>query len=481
MIEDIIGQVYDQDRTLGTCFLVNERYAFTAKHVTDKKENSTYNNIVTCKFKVIDKKISANIIYNDNENDFVILKLSEEVTSKFYRISREVVEVEDKYDSCGYYTMDEDSIKFKGEVIEEIEKSRYKIDIKNQVECARWQGVSGAPVIIENCILGMVLEQETGGNFMPTLEFVGMHAIIDKIMNTNPYVLNDMHIGYHPYLTERMKALSIKCREEFYISSEKKENLISHYYIFKNSKESTKRMGSILINYLHDYGVELLLDEQYENADRREKREVERVVRQRIKKVLELIKNSNHIIHMFIWILMEGGFEYPRIGSSRCILNSNVKSDIYIDETNKIKLSIANGNFDSEIINNVQECIGQLDKYIESCNSGNILFVPDQLAFESLNIINQEKIQSLFDSGNSEDIELSIVIVSVFNYDGENYADLSDNNKMRVVKKHVSSFEKEFRSYLYNTKHINKMKISWIFIPFKNINAIKEYLVNNYE
>lgn len=138
MIGDIIGQVYDEDRTLGTCFLVNERYAFSAKHVTDKRKNSKYNDLVICKFEVKAKKILANIIYNDNENDFVILKLCEEVPSKFFRISREVVEVEDKYDSGGYYTMDKDSIKFKGEVIEEIEANRYKIDIKNQVEYARW-------------------------------------------------------------------------------------------------------------------------------------------------------------------------------------------------------------------------------------------------------------------------------------------------------------------------------------------------------
>lgn len=327
----------------------------------------------------------------------------------------------------------------------------------------------------------MILDQEIGGNFMPTLEFVGMNAIIDNILNNCPYILNDIHLGYHPYLKERMKELSKECGEEFYMYSEEKENLISHYYIFKNSEQSTERMGTILINYLHDYGVELLLDEKYDNADRREKREVERIVRQRIKKVLELIKNSNHIIQMITWIFMEGTFEYPRIGSSRCLINSNIKSEVYIDETSKIRLSIANGNFDSEIMNNIQACIEELDKYIESCKNGNILFIPDQLAFESLNIINQGKIQTLFDSGRCEDIEVSVVIVSVFNYDTENYSDLSDNNKIRVVKKYVSLFEEDFRNYLNNTKHIKKTKISWIFIPFKNVNEIKEYLINNYE
>ncbi|WML34385.1 trypsin-like peptidase domain-containing protein [Clostridium sp. OS1-26] len=232
MVKNIVGRVYSKDRPLGTCFLVSEKYVFTARHILEDKVTKKIEKKVECVFSYKNQRSFGKLIYEDEENDFGILELENSIESDNYRISKYIIEKKDEWESFGYPSSSIDGVGFNGYVTEKRDNNRHEVYINNQEEGGEWTGASGSPIIIEEEIAGIALEQEKGGNIKTRLEIVSMESITDKLQVSKPEILESIDVGYHPLLKERLKCLSNDCKELFQIATAVKKEIHSNIMYF---------------------------------------------------------------------------------------------------------------------------------------------------------------------------------------------------------------------------------------------------------
>ena len=223
----------------------------------------------------------------------------------------------------------------------------------------------------------------------------------------------------------------------------------------------------------------MLLDEQLDSSNRRrEKREIERKIQKRKDKIIELIKEENQLIHILLWILIEGELCFPRIGSYIIDFEKNIPRDLYINgEDNNFNIIISNGYLDESIINNFKICIDEIESYLNGCNEKDYIFIPDKLIIESLDLIKQEKINKyMFGKEKNNEVEVSIIILIGFNYRDIFNSEIEENYKVKYLEKYIEKYEDKFIDIINKSKIVNKMKLEWIFLPFDNVENFNTYI-----
>lgn len=484
MVINIVGRIYDLgDIPLGTCFLVNEKHIFTALHnFQDKKTKEIIYSFVNCKFEYKSQASLGKLIYEDIENDFAILELNDSIESEFYRISKYVIEKKDEWESSGYPSSSIHGVNFSGQVTRKNRSNRYEVYINYQEDSGRWSGASGAPVIIEDEIAGIILEQEYGGNLKTRLEIVSIEAIIDKLKVNKPEILDRIEFGYHPLLQGRLKTLSDACKEVFHISTESKEKSIFKYHVFQDNNASINHLADILKCCIHDYGVELLLEEEYGRVGRTiDKRKVEDKIDRKKHHIKNLIINNSQLIHMLLWILIEGELEYPRIGSYIIDERNNIPRDIYLnDNNNHISILIGNGYLDESILTLFEECISEIDSNIQRNKEKKHIVIMDKLVVESLNYSIQDRINSsIFHNAGEAGISISVAILIGFNYETVFKYTFNNDEKIEYLKNYVDDYEKKFMDIIEKSNWVSKVEINWFFIPFEDVNTFNEEFKKN--
>lgn len=471
MVERIIGRLMNGAVFLGTCFLVNEEYVFTARHVL--KNNDINLNNVTCQFYIDQEDNNAVIVYEDQENDFIILKLERTVSTQFYRISQQIIESDDKLQSCAYSAQELSWINFRGHISNILYNNRCEVIIENQSYVSDWEGASGGPIIMEGYVTGFIVEQKQGGNFKPTLEIVSMYTVIRKLLLRDSEMLKRINFGYNHYLQERLNRLRDDCKSLFSIELEKKYNFSIYYHVFKESEQSNQRLSQMVIDYIHDYGVELILDEQYDACNVRNKRDIEKTIRGKVNEVINLIRNSDHVVYIIIWMLIEGVLGCPRIGS--CIYDANdVPRDIFINN-DVVSLIIGNGYLDESFMKEFSNCINQLDKYLEMIQNDRYSIIPDKLVLDSLDYKTQEKINAvIFGNDNLENIKYSITILVGFNNSNLYRFKTTSDYKINSLKKYIKEYENECMQIITNSELVKNVDINWIFIPFGDVKKFSD-------
>jgi hypothetical protein len=483
MVRNIVGRVYSNinSKPLGTCFSVSEKYVFTARHILEDKVTKILEEYVKCEFHYKNQSAYGRLIYEDKENDFAILEIENNFEGEIYRISKYIIERKDEWTSFGYPANTIAGLGFSGYVNEKRDDNRYEVYIHNQDGSGGWNGASGSPIVIEDEIAGIVLEQESGGNIKTRLEIVSMESITDKLQLYNPEILDAIEMGYHPKLKERLKCLSNDCKELFYIDTSFKDRNIFKYHVFIDNDDSIAHLANVIRSYIHDYGVELILDEQYGKARGREKiREIEYKIDCKKLHILELIKNEYQLVHILLWILIEGELGYPRIGSYILDKGNNIPRDIYINDTNgDISIIIGNGYLDKSIIGLFRNCVNEINDYIEK-NKKNIV-IKDKLVIESLSYSTQNKIKtSIFHNIGQEGISISIAILIGFDYKDVFRCELCNEEKIEYLKDHVNSYENEFMDIVQESELINNIEINWFFIPFNDVSEFNNNFKNKY-
>lgn len=478
MVRDIVGRVVYEGKSLGTCFLVNNKYIFTARHVLQDEKTKKIFNLVECNFEYGNQSLNAKLIYQDEINDFAILELENLANSEFLRISREVIEKKDEWKSAGYCNQQIDIIKFNGYINDLDSKNRYEVYIHNQEDNSEWKGVSGAPIVINNEIAGMILEEELGGNLKGRLKIVSMEVLTKKLLEVNPTILKFIDVGYHPLLQERISMLSDTCKELFETETIIKSDNKYFYHIFCEGNKSVDELANRLMYYIQDYGVELILDDQLERARRLEKRKIEDKIYKKKKHIIDLIKNNSQLSHILLWMLVEGELKYPRIASYIIDCENNIPRDIYISNDDTINIVIGNGYLDKSIINLFQECINEIDQYLNKDKNNNII-ITDELVIKSLNYYVQEKISNInLKAIINDGKRVKVAILVGFDYGTMFKDELNSSTKFEFLKAYVEGYENEFNSIIDKCKNINNVDISWFFIPFKNVQQFVDDIKN---
>ena len=96
--------------------------------------------------------------------------------------------------------------------------------------------------------------------------------------------------------------------------------------------------------------------------------------------IIDLIKNGSHLVHILIWMLLEGSGT-PRIGSYMIDISNDISRDVFIND-NKVSLIIGNGTLDKEILTSIKTSLDELT-YIKE-NISKKLFISDELVINSL-------------------------------------------------------------------------------------------------
>lgn len=468
MIEEIIGLIKYKDKKKGSCFLVNSEYVFTARHVVyDKTTGQIIKNII-CVLKNKSLNINGTVIYDDDKNDFAIVKLEKQVEGNFYRISRDVIEDGDLWKSGGYPSNSKDRLFPHGQVVINVNRE-YELEIYNEENGANWSGISGAPVIIENEIVGVVIDQEGGGNVKVVLKIASMEDITE---NMNEDLLQDIYIGYHPLLYERLERVSEGCKNIFYSSSDCWKNGEINYYIFNEGKKSITDLSDNINLLIHDYGVDLVTEDEFNRSNSLKKREIEEKINRKKKHTKNLIKENNQLVHILLWMLIEGNFKYVRIGSYIIDIDNSISRDVYFNDKDKsINIVLSSGYLDSSIVDIFQDCVDQLENYLDDNIKGKNIFIRDELVIKSLkytvqNKISSNKLKEIIEEGKS----LNIVLLVGFDYSKLLSLPESNENKLCYLKSYVDGFEGDFEKIIDRSNRVKGLNIKWVFLPFDDVN-----------
>lgn len=265
---------------LGTGFFCGENCIFTANHVVRAqlaKGVSEFN------YELSDNTVNkANKIYENEEYDIVVLETSTNCTNiNIPPIAFSVAEENDRYEIAGYPYVNEGNMDIiSGYVIREESKnptSIYKLYIDNQRENADWSGLSGAPLIIEKEISGIVL-QTVEGNTKPVILAESIEGILNVIGSDCPIILEKIKKSYSPLILNRF--------DDFF----EQLNLISNSFkidtlygpidiVALKNTEKIDDLANLVMNAVDYYGVTLTEYKNSQSEIPRTKREADKAIR----------------------------------------------------------------------------------------------------------------------------------------------------------------------------------------------------------
>ena len=170
----------------GTAFLIDKKKAVTALHcINDYSEE----NIIELEFKHLDEKkiikaIPLNIEESKDKNlDLIVLELEEEVYLKNYiRLSKEDIFINEKWVSYGYPQLEnEEGLILSGNIEGKTDSEGFDIIIKYDESLSRLNGLSGAPLIIEGELKGIIKYDRNKRNTLGALSIKYAQGIFEKL------------------------------------------------------------------------------------------------------------------------------------------------------------------------------------------------------------------------------------------------------------------------------------------------------------
>lgn len=234
-IEDITGKILEKNKVVGTGFLITPNLFITARHNVhnnvdgepDEKEVFiNFTKIGNIKGKTINLK-NAYL----KRIDIVVIKLENSVTNmkltKFFKLKNSSKNY--MFQTYGYPKEKSEGFYIEGIVISDtinsIENNDYELKIEESYYLQSYKGLSGAPILIDNFIVGMIVAEETEEN---------LHGISFKLID---FFLKE---------TNNEENILIEERELTYISTEKIKEFkekINHDSLLKYTEETFNVAG----------------------------------------------------------------------------------------------------------------------------------------------------------------------------------------------------------------------------------------------
>ncbi|MGL5568542.1 MAG: trypsin-like peptidase domain-containing protein [Cetobacterium sp.] len=170
----------------GTAFLIDKKKAITALHcINDYSEE----NIIELEFKHLDEKklikaIPLNIKESKDKNlDLIVLELEEEVYLKNYiKLSKEDIFINEKWVSYGYPQLEnEEGLILSGNIEGKTDSEGFDIIIKCDESVSKLNGFSGAPLIVEGELKGIIKYNRNKRNTLGALSIKCTQGIFEKL------------------------------------------------------------------------------------------------------------------------------------------------------------------------------------------------------------------------------------------------------------------------------------------------------------
>lgn len=494
---DIIGEIRDErnrGQLKGTCFLINSKYAVTAAHVLEGIEKIEDIHIIL-KFIEITCKVKKIIYTNYSNIDFLIFELDTEIEKEIdYSEIYVTVPIEqgEFWETTGYpedYKFDADNTDNKytylnGNINREVEyeKCDYELIIKNQKPLSDWQGLSGAPVIINNKIVGVITDEHVSKNLMNTIKIVSLQKIIEFLLDNNEKeALEVLSYKCKNLLNDRIGVFRKECEEKFLYFNNVGIDIKSDCFILK-PQYKCKDVVDLIDLFLRDYANELrdliLLEDENLMTRRKQAQIIERAANELKSQLIE----ENKISLVLLWIILEGIYDSPRLASTYSLVNENLKQDIYISNNeNGIKLLVSYSEMQEDILESIKGVLNNINKENLLGKKQERIIIWDELAINYLDFTTRLQLKEI-QSDKMENDKLEIIILYSYKSDiyCKNQYKESSKNKFLIeplIKKELDKYNDAIIKLCSQYISIKEMKINWILFPLESVKDFNQMLL----
>lgn len=480
---NIIGKLKNKNKLLGTCFLISPDYVLSAFHNIEKLDNDK----IEVEFKFINKSRKVNIVYCNKEIDFLVMKLDKSIVGIDYTPIYGWIPADtgDIWETCGYpgeYEYEEiDEEYLKGDINRIIENKIYDIELNifDQKDYTNWEGVSGAPLIVDENIVGIILKDRSS-MIKNRLKAISMNKIIDFLYkNKEKEVLLRLSYKSDNPLSKRSDSFKKECIDKFYSYRYKGIHFEVSCFILKPSY----KIGDLIDRmdlFLKDYAHSLDDISRPTGNNHTEQRIYERKIDRATEKLKKILIENNKMMLVLLWLILEGSFNTPRIAFMMSMMNPSINRDVYVDmNDNKIKLFVGYAEICEDISSSIASMINEIDSEINSENECTELFIWDSIALNYLDINSRKKIEEIMSNKNKVELDITIFV----SYDSNLYA----NQRYNLIDKNpkgieyisnieVKQIEEDIAIMANNYRNIDITSINWIMTPVDSVELLKKEL-----
>ncbi|MBU3075689.1 hypothetical protein [Clostridium estertheticum] len=491
MNNEFVCRVMNEDELLGTAFLVKKNVAFTALHTLKNFNNESI--YISFDFPVT-KKYFVKEVLKVKALDIAQILLEDDINyDSLPNISIEGIDNEDDLITYGYpnnnriyMTLDYHEKVYNG-------AADYSLMVKNEEDRARWYGISGAPLICDKLISGVILKNYGGDGLKTRLKVVSFNKIVTYLVdNKIDEVLQNIPQNFtSSQLYQRMMINKDLCQQLYICAKHRfdeiKLNINLHFMRVNNKKEiDISKYNEKIEEAMQSYSV--MLDDLYGKYTDDFATIIKRGVKinERMSKVKARLNRENTGL-IILWILSEGILNTPRVGRFLAKRGNNLyEQDLYFKrEEEKVTLVIPFVSIYEELLESIENILKSIDESI-SAQTGLVDYNSiewDGQAVGCMDYKSQMIINKILNKKYGE--KLDIEITSLIIYNTEMYDDIpevaidNDSRTSAFFKdKFLEEFKKDEKKYsemfqIYD--FINSINLNLFVIPFSAISDIDTF------
>ncbi|MEI2666116.1 Hachiman antiphage defense system protein HamA [Rossellomorea sp. LJF3] len=495
---EISAKLYADEEA--TAFLISDSIALTAKHAVDK--NIEENTGVTLQFFVEtnfeNNQVRAKVKNYNSNFDIAILELDQPCThvTIYLDISNQEVESSDDWESVGYpinWSVSDEGSEFcylKGSIYQISNLgSIYDLHLTSPYIKDEWdyglKGLSGAPLIIDGVIKGVVVYEEYSLLRTP-IKSISINKFV-QFLTDNGITTGNNFGPKSNLVNKRLNRQKIKCEDLFkkveYNSRNSEVNIsINSYHVNydDNGLAKVKHLSDYLASSIIDYAF--TLEEIHKSRNSDTNKEMFQLMK-RTNQVIEVLKESNEFGSILLWMILEGV-----IGAPKAVRRLSIKDEedniyneahIGVSSEQKLILYLGNGLLENDFktgINNSMEVLKRL------LNVQDDVYVVDDYFYEQIGESPIRQLLTGFDLSHTRDWDNVTIELNVFGgYDSKTIKEIESKklNKRAIEKFIEAQYVKEC---LENEEYIcekltqetefKHVKVNWFILPF---NTIKDF------
>ncbi|KLE15325.1 hypothetical protein [Clostridium sp. C8] len=475
----------------GTAFFIRKNIVITAAHNFKDIDLSTA--ALCIKFESPNiQELEVESVINVSDLDFVQLILKRNVSyDEFPEISVEDIDAADALTTFGYPNDHQSFIKLDYYTELTGEAADHSLMVNYEEEGARWNGISGAPLICDGYINGIVIKNNGGDGLKTRLKIVSFNKIINYLVDNDlKEALENIPQKFTTsQLYQRMINNKELCDKLYYSTKYKSDetNLDMNLHFLRINER--KRVDMYGFNsYIQDAigSYSLMLDDLYSNKqvdkyDEKIKRFI--YTSERIAKVKARMNIKENIGLIMLWILSEGILLIPRIGRFLVEREGTLfEEDLYFKRSEeRVTLVIPFVSIYEDLFESIENILKSINKSISSetdlVDYDSIEW--DGNAVSCLDYRSQVMINKVL-SGNKEQ-KVNVEITSLIIYSTDMYGNIPEviDNDSRAIKffeqKFFGDFRKDIGGYLKmipKYEFIDRIKLNLFIVPISTISDL---------
>lgn len=481
MIDNIVGYIEDENQCMiGTCFLFCDGYIITARHVIEDYITSISK--IKCIFPYINLYVKVSLEFEDEEFDFAVLQYEEknDIEIEYYELAISEAESGDNWETIGFPVKNEKNSEFVDGTIKRIMNNnpnvRYELKISDVKDDACWQGISGAPLIVEDTLSGIIISEKES-NLKSRFEAVSISGIISILKEHRPCVIKNMRSKYDEVLKQRMDYFEEGIKKNFH-EIEITEGLIKgSCYVLKNTICAMDNFIEMVGESIRNYGATIIQYKKSKTGTFKERNKADKDMDRIKRKIMNMLQTSDQLAYILLWTLAEGAKRYPRIGSRIIDDMPDIMTDIYVKEDDKLCLYFSCGRIDEEFFECFEKELEQINNSIKnnSLSLEDEIINWDELVVSSLRYNNQELINNRI----IEKIEVGIFMMTSYEhyelYRNENINNENNDcqNKKIILERYINNNLTKLENIIAKYDWIKSLNVEHFILPFNDMAQFK--------